>query len=122
MNVNVTPWRNFSLVSLTLLTRKPTLDFGTRGPGAAPAVPNHEIMVGSQRTGCSNSHRFSSLSYSEIRLLAPPVSRFTVNKKVLTGVLVNGVSPPSGATAVTAPVCPVFRVVVAGRYLVCRFN
>ena len=32
------------------------------------------------------------------------------------------VSPPSGATAVTAPVCPVFRVVVAGRYLVCRFN
>ena len=32
------------------------------------------------------------------------------------------VSPPSDATAVTAPVCPVFRVVVAGRYLVCRFN
>ena len=29
------------------------------------------------------------------------------------------VSPPSGAAAVTAPVCPVFRVVVAGRYLVC---
>ena len=32
------------------------------------------------------------------------------------------VSPPSDATAVTVPVCPVFRVVVAGRYLVCRFN
>ena len=30
------------------------------------------------------------------------------------------VSPSSDATAVTAPVCPVFRVVVAGRYLVCR--
>ena len=85
-------------------------------------MPNHEIMVGSQRTGCSNSHRFSSLSYSEIRSLAPPVSRFTVNKKVLTGVLHVVHRVGSGATAVTAPVCPVFRVVVAGRYLVCRFN
>ena len=56
-------------------------------------------MVGSQRTGCSNSHRFSSLSYSEIRLLAPPVSRFTVNKKVLTGVLVHRVAGDRGDSA-----------------------
>ena len=32
------------------------------------------------------------------------------------------VSPPSDATAAPAPVWSVFRVVVAGRYLVCRFN
>ena len=31
-------------------------------------------------------------------------------------------SPPSDATAAPAPVWSVFRVVVAGRYLVCRFN
>ena len=30
--------------------------------------------------------------------------------------------PSSGTTVVTAPVFPGFRVVVAGRYLVCRFN
>ena len=30
--------------------------------------------------------------------------------------------PSSGTAVVTAPVFPGFRVVVAGRYLVCRFN
>ena len=82
----------------------------------APAVPHHLGRVGSQRTGCSNSHRFSSPaiprfgcslpmappvclvslltrkpikclaphSFSEIWLFAPPVSRFTVNKKAMT--------------------------------------
>ena len=29
---------------------------------------------------------------------------------------------PFATMFATAPVCPVFRVVVAGRYLVCRFN
>ena len=80
-------------------------------------MPNHLGRVGSQRTGCSNSHRFSSPaiprfgcslpcvsrftvnnitrqpikclaphSFSEIWLFAPPVSRFTVNKKAMTPV------------------------------------
>ena len=50
---------------------------GSRG---APAVPHCAITVGSQRTGCSISHRFSSPAFPEIWLFVSPVSRFTVNK------------------------------------------
>ena len=53
---------------------------GTRG---APAVPHCEITVGSQRTGCSTSHRFSSPAIPEIWLFVSPLSRYRypVNEK-----------------------------------------
>ena len=40
----------------------------------------HPPKMGSQRTGCSISHRFSSPAFPEIWLFVSPVSRFTVNK------------------------------------------
>ena len=54
MNVNVN-------VNVNISIQKSAIINGLRNRIAgAPAVPHCEITVGSRRTGCSNSHRFSS--------------------------------------------------------------
>ncbi len=58
------------LCHVSLLSREPKFLLATEGAyqritesRGAPAVPHHFGRVGSRRTGCSNSHRFSSPAF-----------------------------------------------------------